>query len=347
MDQPNPVTPVYETGELIAAVPYLLGYHPTNALVMITVGGGSRVYTNGTLCIDLPPADSYQDLAQRYARLFRESDATGVVVLVVGTAGQDQPDPLPYHEFVAAIRTHMERGGIRLLHATWTASTTSNSHWWCYARPDECHGPVLPSEQAPAVVAAIAAGIVPFASRQALVDLLRPDDETALVRRAEQINQLVTTANKAAVGAEGAARTAVQQVDAALALDDPSQLTETDIVQLVAALHNRLVQAVCLGFATTERAATAEQLWTKLTKSVPAPYRAEPACLLTATAYLRGNRAVATQALRVAEEANPDHHVIYLLRVVLAYGLPPDLVAESLTDLAAQAREVIETSPTT
>lgn len=51
---------------------------------------------------------------------------------------------------------------------------------------------------------------------------------------------------------------------------------------------------------------------------------------------------MASQALKVAEQANPDHHAIYLLRVVLASGIPPGLVADSVTELAAQAVEAIE-----
>ena len=68
----------------------------------------------------------------------------------------------------------------------------------------------------------------------------------------------------------------------------------------------------------------AERLWLELTRSCPAPERAEPACLLAFYAYQRGDGGIASIALDAAEEACPGHALGKLLRGALSAGLPPE-----------------------
>lgn len=346
-DQPEPA--VREPGEAVTVLPYLLGYHPTDTLVMLALTRDGEIHANSTVWTDLPPTQPYLHIAQQYVAAAQRHGALAVILTVVGQVTAERPDPLPYHDLIQVIADTMTLSGVDLLHTTWASSTTTDGHWWCYDDPDVCNGPVPPPEQTPAAVAAIAAGTVAFTSRQELVELLHPDDESVLARRARQITQRLALAGRAPSDIQStAARTALHAIQTAVdSTQSQHTLTDQDVVQLATALANPLVAAACLGLATGQHAEAAERLWLQLTKSTPAPYRAEPACQLAATAYLRGDRALAGVAVDLAEQASPDHKPAFLLRLVLTLGIPADQVADSLIQLAAEANRVIETGQLT
>lgn len=346
-DQPEPA--VREPGEAVAVLPYLLGYHPTNTLVMVAMTRDGEIHTSSTIWTDLPPTQPYLHIAQQYVTTAQRHGALAVILTVVGQATAERPDPLPYHDLIRVITDTMTLAGVHILHTTWASSTTEDGHWWCYDDPDVCNGPVPSPEQTPAAVAAIADGAVAFTSRQALIELLHPDDESVLARRAKEIAQRLAGAGNVPSDSQStAARTALQAIQTAVGLvQDQPELADDDVIQLSTALTNPLVSAACLGLATGQHAEAAKQLWLQLTKSTPPPYRAEPACQLAATAYLHGDRALADVAVGVAEQANPDHKPAFLLRLVLTLGIPADQVADSLIELAAEANRVIETGQLT
>ena len=66
-------------------------------------------------------------------------------------------------------------------------------------------------------------------------------------------------------------------------------MPDTEIVALARALAVPEVRDASLGFAAGARSRQAEHLWLELTRSCPAPERAEPACLLAFYAYQRGD----------------------------------------------------------
>src|SRR5687767_5683893 len=71
--------------------------------------------------------------------------------------------------------------------------------------------------------------------------------------------------------------------------DRTQPLTDREIADLAFALINPMVRDACLSFAIGEHADHAEDLWSELVRSSPAPERAEPAALLAAYAFLRGD----------------------------------------------------------
>ena len=53
----TPVTRLRNPGELLAALPYLIGFHPRDSLLFIAFGGSSGRRIELTQRVDLPPAD--------------------------------------------------------------------------------------------------------------------------------------------------------------------------------------------------------------------------------------------------------------------------------------------------
>jgi hypothetical protein len=90
-----------------------------------------------------------------------------------------------------------------------------------------------------------------------------------------------------------------------------------------------------MGMAVDDRAPEAQRLWTILTRATPPPWRAEPACLLAVTAYVRGNGALAGMAVDIALDADPDHGTANLLNQALQLGMPPKQLRKMLKDIAA------------
>jgi hypothetical protein len=333
-----------DPGDLVAAVPHLLGFHPADSLVVVAVRAADGMLARLGLCLraDLPAEEHQRDLAQLLISPLAQSQASGAVLVLVGGGGADPPELLPHRALVWAVGEALAAAGITLLHAVWTAETGGGAQWWCYDEP-ECCGDVPDPGCSALAAATTAAGVVTFASRAELAALLASDDDGALRRRSEQLSSAAAAA-ESDCGLDGVAaqrdflvvREAVREIQAGrLVLDDNL------VVRLAIALSDHRVRDACLATAIGEQAAAAEQLWLALTKATPAPERAEPATLLAFAAYLRGDGALAGMALEHAEQAHPGHRLAGLLRRALDAGLSPPRLSVLVTDAAADAAQLL------
>lgn len=119
--------------------------------------------------------------------------------------------------------------------------------------------------------------------------------------------------------------------------DRTRPLTDREVADLAFALTNPLVRDACLSFALGEHAAHAESLWTELSRTSPAPERAEPIALLAAYAYLRGDLDLATAAIGLAERSSPGHRLGELLGTALRNDIDP----AALRRMAQRSQELI------
>lgn len=330
-----------EPGDLIAAIPYLLGFHPTNSLVVIAVAGADP-QIHCTLRTDLPAAEDHVAFAHQLAVMVQRQGANAVVAVVVGNAAAETPSlPPPHHELIQMLDHEMTAHGVEFGHAVWASATTVEGRWYCYGDPLECCGHVPNPEQTHLAAASVAAGRVVFTSRSELETLLAPDDPDALARHSDRIAQLdvgdretadPVTARKALA----TVRTAIRAM-----ADDSLELDDETVAQLAVALGIEVVQDACLATVVGEDAVAAERLWLALTRATPIPHRAEPAALLATAAYIRGDGVLADLAIWAADQAQPDHSVTRALRTALAAGLRPNEVAEAAAEAAAQAERVL------
>ena len=333
-----------DPSELIAAVPHLLGFHPRDSLVVISLDGRRL---GVTLRADLVDPEHRELLAEQLTGPLMHQQLTGVVLLVVGAlsgrVGGPGGDPgsaeLPHRCLVDTVDDVLAAQGIGVQHALWAASTSPGAGWCCY---DElgCAGAVGDPAASPMAAATVAAGAVTFASREELAGLLTPDPAEALARRgrllaAADVEHPLDSAT-AARRVERLGQLHAATAMGALVLDDAG------VVEVASALCDHRVRDRCLAWSVGTGAAAAEQLWLALVRATPAPQRAEPAALLACTAYLRGDGALAGLALEVALAACPEHALAGLLRAALDGGLPPDLLRSVARDAAAAASEVLD-----
>jgi hypothetical protein len=318
-----------DPSELIAAVPHLLGFHPRDSLVVISLDGRRL---GMTLRADLVDPEHRELLAEQLtAPLVHQQHG--------GPGGDPGAGTLPHRCLVDAVDDVLAAEGIGVQHALWAASTSPGVPWCCYDEPG-CAGTVGDPASSPMAAATVAAGAVTFASREELAGLLTPDPAEALARRgrllaaadAEHPLDPATAARR--VERLGQLHAAV--AGGALVLDDAA------VVEVASALCDHRVRDGCLAWSVGAGGAAAEQLWLALVRATPAPERAEPAALLACTAYLRGDGALAGLALEVALAACPEHALAGLLRAALDGGLPPDLLRSVARDAAAAAGAVLD-----
>lgn len=337
---PAPLSPpdeirLDELGELIAGIPGLLGFVPADSLVLATFSVRDGFRLGPTIRVDLPRIRERVPLVQQLRGALQQNEVAAVTAVVIG-GGNADPPVLPHRGLALLLAGELADLGIRLVHSAWVPKIERDATWWCY-EDGECTGQVHdPDASALAVMQAVD-GVVTYASREDMVGVLAPDDENRVAHRAQLLT--ACTANAPDDPASHHAEL-LAAIDAASGQDSLPDLDDEQIVRFAAALTDARVRDSCLTLSITDRAAGAERLWTVLTRAVPAPERAEPACLLALCAYLRGSAVLAGMALEVAMEADPDHRMAPLLREALDLGTPPDILRRMITTSVERARFV-------
>ncbi|GAA2679036.1 MULTISPECIES: DUF4192 domain-containing protein [Actinosynnema] len=315
---------VDDPGDLIATIPYLIGYFPHDALVINFVRDGVIIKT---LC-----CNSISDVAAEPASTGELLDtlighAEGEAILIlVATQHQHHDDAPPHAALINAIARRFAELGVDVA-AFWTTGIAEGARWGNYHDPSRT-GTVADPACSLAAAATAIQGQRTFASRAELVATLEPAPQEVL-HRCEMLLFGFAAAGRPA--ASDAYRLVADHVTRAGLRTEA--LTDTEVAQLVYVLGDLEVHSACLGFAVTDQAAAAERLWTELTRQSPVPERAQPAVLLAVSAYLRGDGVLSSVALDHAQAAAPDHRLARLIRQALDTGLPP----ERLRSLVEQA----------
>lgn len=346
-------------GDLIAAIPHLLGFHPKDSLVLITLVDTDSPHIGAVLRLDLPPERHRAQIAAHVATLAAGHGAASAVAVVVGgssrhsatsdrAAGAGPPQALPHRRFVADLARTFRRASVSLDHAIWVAEVERDVHWRCYDHRG-CAGQVPDPDTSPFGVGMLVRGAVKYASREALAATLAPDPQPTLDRRELLIDtrangdppdRSILDAALAAFTPDPPATDPIDTYDdmvldmfhvhAPPAADLPT-LPDDTLADLAVALYDSEIRGHCQQLALTPQAPAAERLWTYLIRSLPPPDRAEPACFLAVSAYLRGNGSLARVALDIALHSRPGHTLASLLTAALDGAMTPRELRTILT----------------
>ena len=312
--------------DLIAAIPAIIGFVPADSALVVGLDG--RRITN-LARTDLTKLDAFiHDL-----RCYRLLDqATTAEIIVVGP-GDLSPvsagEWLPHAAQVAELTATLAALDCTVTHAAWTAAVRADQRWYCYRDPLYCNG-ILPDPGSTLLaVDAVVNGQIIHPSRDAMAETLRPDPDADLNRRAALIAHLAEPST------DQDQRAALERVRQAILRAQAGFLpaTDDDIAALAVALNNPMVRDLSLRLSVDQAHAGAQQLWTTLVRSTPAPHRAEPAVLLAVTAYLGGSGALAAIAAHAALDAKPGHALAELLLMALGVGLPPAGIRDAVLEL--------------
>ena len=333
----TPVARLRDPGELLAALPYLIGFHPRDSLLFIAFGGSSGRRIELTQRVDLPVAVDAPAVSGALAANTLRVSPAGVAVVVVGgdpgaAGGVPFGGPPPLRELADAAAAALVSCEVAVQSRTWAAGTGAGAAWACY---DECgcRGAVPEAGTTPFAATAVAAGLVAHTDRAELEGLVAPTTPGRLRRRARMLTRAVEVETTDTGGDAAAAGHALVGSALADAAGGRLQLDDGRVVALALALSDLEVRDTALARCAAPQAGLdgAEHLWAALAREMPDPEAAEPAALLAACALLRGDGALAGIALDRAERAWPGHRLTGLLRAVWAAGIPPERVRECLT----------------
>ena len=346
---PSPPLRVGTPGELVAAVPALIGFHPNESLVVIGTGGASGRRIGLTLRVDLPPPEHVIELAAVVVDSLFADTPSGAAVIVIADGPEGAP---PAADLVDLVVTRLEAREVDVHTVLWASGTAGGSHWRCYDAC-ACAGTVPDPATTATMAAAVAGGQVVLPDRAALVGRVAPADPGRIRRREERLVALLDAAEEAVdVGAERAAEggtrsaagsaggglgdsgSGVALLDEAVAEAAAGRLALDDdrVVALATALGLPDVRRAALRHCMGPRTRAAEELWAALTRETPDPEAAEPAALLAVSALLRGDGALANVALERADRAWPGHRFTRTVHSMLARRIRPDVLLAHLED---------------
>jgi hypothetical protein len=332
---------VRSPAELIAAVPYLLGFHPHDSLTVVAVRDRQVVFVGRHDLLDPDtPEDAAEVEARHVATIVARQEADGATVVGHGTAERVTP---------AALRlgAALDRLGIPVLDVL----RVTDGRYWSYLceEPSCCPPEGLPVDAASSVVAAFAtyAGQVALPDRETLaaqVDPVTGPERDALRAATEAARERLTALLCDAVPApldradgdpageleamafgralRRAGRAAVRS--AFRRHRDGGRLSDTEVAWLGVLLGHLPVR----DFAW-ERVSDDEwqvDLWADVVRRVEPEHLPAPACLLAFAAWRCGQGALAVVAVERARSQAPDYSMAALLDEVLRYALPPSTV---------------------
>lgn len=314
----TPAAHVRLTGcaDVLTMIPYLLGFTPTESVVLVGLSAGSPRRVRLAVRLDLSACD--MSTVAQAASVLRANDVATLAVVVVAS----RPDDLaavPFRARVDRVAAVCAAASLSVVSAIWAAELAPGAPWACYLDP-ACGGR-LPDPTASASAAAFTAtGAVTFADRDELTELVRPDPPELLARRSAQIVAMAGDCVPYRVVAD-----AVERARAGRFPTDDAELARLALTLARPGCRDRAA-----ALAATDTSGSAETLWLVLTRALPDPYRAEPACLAAIAAAVRGNGALANVAVAAALQASPRHTLARLLDQAMRCGIAPDVLRDLL-----------------
>ncbi|MEU4243020.1 DUF4192 domain-containing protein [Actinoplanes sp. NPDC026619] len=304
---------VRSPAEAVAFAPYVIGFHPTDSLVVLGLVG--KLVIVGVRH-DLPaPVGMFDEVAQVIA----QQEAPDVVVLGYGPPGLVTPA-------VLELATALAPTGVRVRDAL----RVTDGRWWSYSCSDPlCCPPDGTPCQPDLAAEAVFRGLVALPDRKALIARVAPiegaarREMTAATARARaRFTDLSAQDVAAARGGRWIRKAGRQAIREAERLARAGAMPSHDDIAWLGVL---LLEPVVLDYAL-DRSQPDEwriRLWNEVVRLIDPAYATGPACLLGFAAWRVGDGALARVALDRALKENPGHRTAGVLDRVLSAGIGP------------------------
>ncbi|MGW4768223.1 DUF4192 domain-containing protein [Nocardia sp. NPDC004278] len=335
---------VDDPGELIVAVPAMVGFVPERSLVVAVLRAapdpGHSPIIDAVVRFDLDPDGGRRGLAAAYAECVSQicaaEGATEVLAVIVDDRAHEPQRTRrhgasagPLGTLIAAFARRLAAQEVYLEGAWAVRAIDADQRWW--SLPDANHHGTLPDPATSMVtVAHVLEGRPIRGARSELTDLVAVDEGLAphVAAHLDSARAIAYERYAAAVrrgDPDGYHRRALEQMLSQIAnTDSGAALTAREYAELAAALRDRIVRDALFGLAIGDHAAAAESLWVAMVRVLSGSDRADAATLLGYSAYIRGDGPLAGIALQAALDADPDHSMANLLEISLRTGMRPD-----------------------
>ncbi|MCP3800713.1 DUF4192 domain-containing protein [Allokutzneria sp. A3M-2-11 16] len=314
-------------GDLVASIPPLLGFHPTDSVVILVVDADSDRLTRA-LRADLPElVDDMRPLAERLTETIGPTDRALVIMICDGTATDTS---LPRESEMDVLSEVFTTAGILIIASLWARSTLHRAPCRRYGNPAECFA-VADSDSSVLAAESTLRGRVVHASAKAAARSLNPVEPPEVLAEREKRLSAATDELRQHLSSSTLVREINSTLTEAITAAENGNPPEADsLITIVAALDIGIVRDTAAQLALGDTAHGARVLWEHLTRTIPGPLRAHPAALLALSAYLKGDGPLARVALDIALNTNPNTTLAVLLRHALDNGIHPTTIAKAL-----------------
>lgn len=308
----DPRLRVASVTDLLAAIPYLLGFHPANSAVVVALRAQHIVFA---LRYDLPGGDPGP-----LAAMAAHHRVDGAFLVAYGTDAQVRPA-------VARLAEALERVEVPVL----VQLRVRRGRYWHLHGDDPAEGRAFDSSSTEVAATATLHGIAPRPDREALVAEFAPvagAGQAAMIEATTRAEDRMVDLGRRAPDAAGFARVVLRAGSSAVRAAERrhregGRLTDDETAWLAVLLLSPSV----LSYAW-ERLRAAEDdgalvLWADVVRRAQADYVCAPACLLSFCAWELGRGVEARAALDRALAADPDHETARLLDDLLCRAVPP------------------------
>lgn len=322
--------------DVLAKVPFLIGFHPTESLVALAFDD-SRQLRFATR-IDLPASsdgDAVADMTRRLVRLLCTRGAC-YSVLVAYTACRQDATPI-----LRTVLAAFGDAGITVLDAL----VADGRRWWSdvCADPECCppEGRPYDLSRHPVTARSIYGGEVALADQEALRRSLAPPcgpERSAMETTLRRIEAEVASDGSSEDGGvppameEGpdselaAVQSRAAYVCELLRAHRPGgrQASDEEVARVAIHVADVTVRDEVWSSMTAQSARQHVAFWTEVVRRVVAPYDVAPAALLAFAAWLQGKGALARCALERAHASDPGYTMARLIEDLLLRGVPPE-----------------------
>lgn len=320
--------------DLLAAIPFLIGYHPTDSLVLVSLKDES---VGMAMRIDYPPVvqeDSRTDAFARLVEYLVKEGADGA--LVIAYAPDDRNDGAEILDSIAAALNRVEiqvREALLVCGGRWRSllcgdidccppqgRALADIETSRVAVEQVAHGHPMPFSNRNDLADSIAA--LPLASEKSFIEQvnnhsLNPDSEGVHSAQREGALSVIDLASRFIAGTLGADSASDQRASARVL----GALTDIQVRDFALGSHDEVT--IELYFS----------MWHYLLRIAPEGFIAPVASLLAAVAYEQGAGALAQRALDRALIDQPGYSLATLLRRVFSAGWPPESFSAMRKDL--------------
>jgi Domain of unknown function (DUF4192) len=307
--------------DLLAMIPYLIGFHPDEDLVTVFVKSGRVRLTTRT---DIPPESAGEEFAEWIAALAKREGAEGLALVAYSAAS------LPAHRLLTRLMDRLSD------HELIDVLYVGHGKWWSLTCGNECcplAGTPLDLSSHPLSATAVVAGLNVRASRLELeASVCGPDQhdcprlEALAMTLLEDLEQLDDPA--------AATHLITTTIDAALTesggIDERTGLL---LAVLVTDVHRRdRAWALIRPGAADDHV----RLWAGVVAHVPPILAAAPLCLLGMAGWIGGSGALLNCCCDRLARIHPQYSMGRLLSEISERAIPPSAWEEIMDGSLAE-----------
>jgi hypothetical protein len=315
---PDPtVLRIREPGDILGLVPYLLGFHPSESLVVAFVRD-RRIAV--TARIDIAATADLEGLLDQLEQV---GERVGSRSLVMIGYSEDE-----------GIRDLMRDLADLIPWDLMDVLAVSGGRWWSVCCAQGCcppEGQPYDVGSHPLAAQAVLAGISATATREEIAALAAPPPATDQ----DRLSRLATETAERLASTSGRRRRQRMKrlVDRALRT---GSATEAEAIEASVLARDVAVRDVAWAMMTRPRADEHLELWRRVVAVAVPPYDAAPLGMLAIAGWISGNGALLNCCIDRLEQVAPDYSLLWLCRDISDQAIPPqqfDAIAEDMRDL--------------